>query len=96
MTDGKRLWRGEGLGKLCDHGGLIHTDCVNIMLIQKIERMVKLSALPLLSTPKHKTPFPQAQHLKLLMCKKGLIPQHINSVENVSRATLKTTDAYKK
>lgn len=56
VSDAERLWRGEELGKLCDHGSLFCTDCVNIVLIQKMEKIVKLSDLScvaLKSTNKH-------------------------------------------
>lgn len=60
MSGAERLWRGEELGKLCDHGSLFFfffcTDCVNIVLIQKMEKIVKLSDLScvaLKSTNKH-------------------------------------------
>lgn len=43
MTDGERVWRGEVLGKLCDLKGAFQTDCANIALIQKMERIFKLS-----------------------------------------------------
>lgn len=53
MTDGKRLWRGEEPCKPLRPRGLFHTDCVNIVLIQKMERIVKLSHLLLLGPKKH-------------------------------------------
>lgn len=52
MADGRRLWGGTGLGKLCDRGGLFHTGCANIVLVQKMERIVKLSDLPLIGPEK--------------------------------------------
>lgn len=55
MTDAERLWRGEELGKLCDHSSrFFFLHCVNIVLIQKMEK--KVSDLPhvaLKSTNKH-------------------------------------------
>lgn len=41
MTDTGKRWRGEELGKLELGGFLFHTDCVNIVIIKKMERIVK-------------------------------------------------------
>lgn len=64
----------------CDRGGLIHTGCANIVLVQKTERIVKLSDLPLIGPKKALGSFRKQSTQSLPVRMQGLIPKCNNSV----------------